>query len=122
MATFTPPQRNALSYLSLQLQDLGLLISFLFWGLNEVLTGYLIFHSGFLPRVLGILLGVSGFVYLSDPLLSFGIPSLGAVLFPAALALCLPGELLIALWMATVGLDAPKWASWSTPLSERNGI
>ena len=115
MAAFNPFQKNVLSYLSLQLQELGLLISFLFWGLNEVLTGYLIFRSGFLPRILGILLSLSGFVYLIDPLLSFGAPAVGETLFPAALALCLPGELLIALWTATVGLDAVKWAQWEGP-------
>ncbi|MGH8233668.1 MAG: DUF4386 family protein [Rhodanobacteraceae bacterium] len=76
MTALSSAQRNDLSYLSLQLQDMGLLISFLFWRCSEVLTGYLIFRSGFLPRVLGLLLGISGFVYLSDPLLSFGVPLL----------------------------------------------
>ncbi len=109
MAAFSAPQRDALSYLALQLQDAGLLISFLFWGLGEVLTGYLIFRSGFLPRILGVLLGISCLVYLSDPLLSFGCPAIGALLSPTALALCLPGELLTALWTATVGLNVEKW-------------
>ena len=113
MAVFSPSQRDALSYLALQLQDAGLLISFLFWGLGELLTGYLIFRSGFLPRILGILLGISGLVYLSDPLLSFGCPALGTILFPGALALCLPGELLIALWTATVGLNVENWTQCS---------
>ena len=115
MAVFSASQRDALSYLALQLQDAGLLISFLFWGLGEVLTGYLIFRSGFLPRVLGLLLGISGLVYLADPLLSFGCPAVGALLFPSALALCLPGELLIALWTATVGLNVEKWQQQGLP-------
>lgn len=113
MGAFSAAQRSALSYLSLQLEDVGLLISFVFWGCGEVLTGYLIFRSGFLPRVLGLLLGLSGLLYLSDPLLSFGAPGIGAVLFPSALALCLPGELLVALWTATVGLNVAKWNLWS---------
>ena len=112
---FDPRQMNVLATLSLHLQDLGLMISFLFWGLSEVLTGYLIYHSRFLPRVLGVLLGISGFLYLSDPLLSFGVPALGNTIFPATLALCLPGELLIVLWTATVGLDATKWGLWNEP-------
>lgn len=115
MAVFSASQRDALSYLALQLQDAGLLISFLFWGLGEVLTGYLIFRSGFLPRALGLLLSISGLVYLADPLLSFGCPAVGEILFPAALALCLPGELLIALWTATVGLNVEKWQQQSLP-------
>lgn len=106
---FSAAQKEAMSYLALQLQDTGLLISFLFWGLDELLTGYLIYRSGFLPRFLGVLLGISGFMYLSDPLVSFGAPAIGGLVFPAGLALCLPGEFLTALWMATVGLNVAKW-------------
>lgn len=113
MAAFSAAQQHALVYVSLQLQDTGLQISFLFWGLEEILTGYLIFRSGFLPRVLGVLLSIAGLLYLADPLLSFGAPAVGERLFPAGLALCLPGEFLIALWTATVGLNAAKWRSWS---------
>lgn len=115
MGSFTAAQQHALSYLSLQLQDAGLLIAFLFWGLDEVLTGYLIFRSAFLPRILGVLLSISGFLYLSDPLLTFGAPAVGAHVFPAGLALCLPGELCIALWMAIVGLDVSRWHAWCEP-------
>ena len=112
---FSAAQRDAMSYLSLQLQDIGLLISFLFWGLDELLSGYLIFRSGFLPRILGVLLGISGFLYLSDPLLTFGAPAIGGMVFPAGLALCLPGEFLTSLWMATVGLNVAKWHAWRDP-------
>lgn len=112
---FNAAQKDAMSYLSLQLQETGLLISFLFWGVDELLTGYLIFRSGFLPRILGILLGISGFLYLSDPLLSFGAPAVARVVFPSGLALCLPGEFLTAAWMATVGLNVAKWRVWREP-------
>lgn len=115
MGPFNAAQRDGLSYLSLQLQQAGLLISFLFWGLDEILSGYLIFRSGFLPRVLGVLLSISGFLYLSDPLLTFGAPAVGAMVFPSGLALCLPGELLSSLWLATVGLNVSRWHAWRTP-------
>jgi hypothetical protein len=112
---FSAAQKDAMSYLSLQLQDTGLLVSFLFWGLDELLTGYLIFRSGFLPRILGVLLGISGFIYLSDPLLSFGAPAVGGLVFPSGLALCLPGEFLTSLWMAAAGVNVAKWQAWRAP-------
>lgn len=115
MGPFNAAQRDGLSYLSLQLQQAGLLISFLFWGLDEILSGYLIFRSGFLPRVLGVLLSISGFLYLSDPLLTFGAPAVAAMVFPSGLAFCLPGELLSSLWLATVGLNVSRWNAWRTP-------
>lgn len=119
LSAFSVAQRQDVAYLSLQLQHTGLLISFLFWGLDELLTGYLIFRSGFLPRILGILLGISGFLYLSDPLLSFGAPAIGTLVFPSALALCLPGEFLGSLWMATVGLNVGRWQAWHERLADR---
>lgn len=115
MGPFDAAQRDGLSYLSLQLQQAGLLISFLFWGLDEILSGYLIFRSGFLPRALGVLLTISGLMYLTDPLLTFGTPAVAAMIFPSGLALCLPGELLSSLWLATVGLNVNKWHAWRAP-------
>jgi len=37
----------------------GLLISFLFYGVDELMTGYLVFRSRFLPRFLGLLGGIA---------------------------------------------------------------
>ena len=73
------------------------------------------FRYGFLPRIRGVLLGISGLVYLADPLLTFGAPALVSLAFPYGLALCLPGEFLSELWMATVGLDAHRGRAWCEP-------
>jgi hypothetical protein len=109
---FNPEQRQALSYFSLQLQDAGLLISFVFYGADELLSGYLMFRSRFLPKVLGILLGIAGFCYVANSLLTFAAPSLDAKVYPAILYACFPGEFLSSLWLATVGLNAAKWRAW----------
>ncbi|GLQ86726.1 DUF4386 domain-containing protein [Dyella flagellata] len=114
MAAFSPAQLQALSYLSLQLQDTGLLISFAFYGLDEILSGFLIFRSGFLPRLLGALLALSGLCYFLDGFLSFIAPSLQNRLLPYLLFPCLPGEGSIALWLTIVGLNVAKWRAWAT--------
>ena len=49
---FTSQQVQSLSYIFVQLQDAGLVISFAFYGLDELLSGLLIFRSGFLPRAI----------------------------------------------------------------------
>lgn len=113
MAAFSPQQLQALSYLSLQLQDTGLLISFVFYGVDEMLAGYLIFRSGFLPRLIGLLLGVSGCCYFADGLISFIAPSLQASLLPYLLFPCLPGEASLALWLAIAGLNVQAWRAWA---------
>ena len=107
-------QTQSWSYLFLQLQDAGLLISFVFYGLDEMVSGFLIFRSGFLPRVIGVLLGIAGLCYFTHSFLSFLAPSLDARLYPYILYACLPGEGSTALWMATVGLSLAKWKAWTS--------
>ena len=113
LAAFTPQQLQALSYLSLQLQDTGLLISFVFYGVDEIAVGYLIFRSGFVPRILGVLLGLSGLCYFADGFISFVAPMLQDRLLPYLLFPCLPGEGSFALWLAIVGLNVGKWRAWA---------
>lgn len=102
-------QMHALAHASLQLQVTGLLISFVFYGFDELLSGFLIFRSGFLPRFIGVLLGISGFCYLSNTFLSFLAPAFDARLNPYILFACFPGEFLSSLWLATVGLNVARW-------------
>ncbi len=109
LAALGPAQLHALSYLSAQLQEAGLLLSFVFYGFDELLSGFLIFRSGFLPRLIGILLSVSGFCYLTNSFLTFLAPSLDARVYPYILYACFPGEFLTSLWLATMGLNVVRW-------------
>ena len=110
---FTPQQLYAFAHFSSQFQLAGLLLSWVFYGLDELTSGFLIFRSGFLPRVLGALLGISGLCYLTNGFLSFLAPSLDAQLGSYLSFACLPGEALTSLWMATVGLNVAKWKAWT---------
>lgn len=114
LRAFSPEQLQALSYTFVRLQDAGLLISFAFYGLDELLSGFLIYRSRFLPRVLGLLLGIAGLCYFADSFLSFLAPSWEARLYPYILYACLPGEGSISIWLATVGLNVAKWRAWAT--------
>lgn len=119
LGAFSPEQLHALSYISAQLQQAGLLLSWVFYGIDEFATGFLFFRSGFLPRILGVLLGISGLCYFTHGFLSFLAPSLDARLYPYILFPCLPGEGLSSLWMATIGLNVAKWRAWTAePRSE----
>lgn len=109
LGAFSPDQLHALSYIAAQLQQAGLLLSWAFYGIDELASGFLFFRSGFLPRVLGVLLGISGLCYFMHGFLSFLAPSLDARLYPYILFPCLPGEGLSSLWLATVGLNVTKW-------------
>ncbi len=113
LSSFSNDQMYALADLSAQVQRAGLLLSFVFYGVDELATGFLIFRSGFLPRILGILLALSGLCYFTHGFLSFLAPALDARLYPYILYPCLPGEGLSSLWFATVGLNVAKWRAWT---------
>ncbi|RED10651.1 DUF4386 domain-containing protein [Pontivivens insulae] len=74
--------------------DLGLI----FFGINCLLTGALIVQSGFVPRVLGIGIALSGVVYLSGSVLRFVAPDLHGIIVPAY-GVPLVAETAFCLWL-----------------------
>lgn len=113
---FTTEQLHAQVMLSLDAYRNGLLVSQIFWGLWLLPFGYLVFKSGFLPRVLGILLMMGCFGYLID--------FFGRALFPGytetliARFVTLPasfGEIGTCLWLLVMGAREPKSSVASAP-------
>lgn len=74
--------------------DLGLI----FFGVNCLITAVLIVRSGFVPRVLGIGIGLSGLVYLSGSILRFVTPDLHGIVAPAYVV-PLVAETAFCLWL-----------------------
>src|SRR6202158_3043971 len=71
LSAFTAEQWQALALVFLKLNVYAFDIYLVFFGFWCVLIGYLIFRSTFLPRVLGVLVAISGLgwmTYLSPPL------------------------------------------------------
>jgi hypothetical protein len=102
LAVFEKPQRDALGMLFIRLHAQGIVINEIFWGLWLLPFGLLVMRSGFLPRILGVLLIVNCFAYVALSLTALLVPDyLGLVsrcAFPAQL-----GELWIMLWLLIKG-------------------
>ncbi|MGW6528510.1 DUF4386 domain-containing protein [Streptomyces venezuelae] len=75
--------------------DAGLI----FFGVHLLLLGFLAFQSGYVPRVLGVLLAAAGLGYLAD---SFGA-SLSSGYSVEAAVFTGVGELLLMIWLLTGG-------------------
>ncbi len=90
--------------LFLDLHEHGIYISSLFWGLWLFPMGYLVFKSGFLPKILGILLFIGCFGYLIDFVTFFFFPS-----FEPIVLYTFWGELLLALWLLIKGVNVEQW-------------
>ena len=85
--------------------DKGYGIALVPFGVHCVVTGYLIFKSTFLPRVLGILLALAGVGYLL-----FIWPPLGDRLFvPYIVVPGVVGEGSLTLWLIFAGVNADGW-------------
>jgi hypothetical protein len=101
-------QLQALVSLFLNLHDAGTKIAQIFWGLWLFPYGYLVYQSGFLPSIMGVLLMVGCFGYLLPAFAEMLSPGLEASigLLPAISSL---GELLVPLWLMIRGVNAEQW-------------
>ena len=93
----------------LHLNTQALSLSFAFFGTYCVMLGWLVFHSTFLPRILGILLAIAGVAWLTDSFGSLIAPDAMRPLGPVFMAVGGIGELAFALWITVFGVDRAKW-------------
>src|SRR5215468_11193160 len=104
--SFSPDQLNTLALLSLKLFGLGAVIFTVFYGLGWVLRGYLMFQSGYFPKLLGVLMTVAGLAFIVSNFMVVLAPRYQASWLPVFM---LPGALLLTVWLLLKGLDLRKW-------------
>ncbi len=109
LSVFNAGQLQALGYMSLVLQSVGYNLSLAVFAFDCIVSGYLIFRSTFLPRILGVLLAIAGLCYLTNSFASFLAPAFADRLFPYILAPSFIGELSLCLWLLVMGVNVPKW-------------
>jgi hypothetical protein len=102
---FAADQRQALVALFLGIHTYGVNIASIFWGLWLLPMGYLVFRSGFLPRILGVLLIIGGFGYLVDFFTHFLLPNYGVTVSQFTFI----GEILFPLWLLIKGVSTEQW-------------
>jgi Domain of unknown function (DUF4386) len=101
-------QLQAQAFLSLKLFELGFAISLVFFGVFCLLLGYLIFRSGFLPRIIGVLLAFQGLCYAINSFTDFLAPRYSAIIF-SILTVSAVGEISLCLWLLVMGVNVPRW-------------
>ncbi|MFC1481314.1 DUF4386 domain-containing protein [Candidatus Neomarinimicrobiota bacterium] len=109
LATFTADQLNTQVTLFLGLREQGLIIAWIFWGLWLYPMGYLVFKSGYIPRILGILLMIGCVGYQIDFLTTVLFPN-SAVLISGVTSI---GEIFLPLWLVIKGVDVEQWDKWA---------
>jgi hypothetical protein len=105
LAAFDVGQQQALVLFFLNLHKAGYLIAQVFFGLWLLPLGYLVYRSGFLPRIVGVLLVVACFGYLVDVITYTLLPSSDVVVSEFTFI----GELLLLLWLLVKGVNVEQW-------------
>ena len=117
LSGFSLLQLRQTALMSLQFYAQTFQISFVMFALFDLVLGYLIYKSTYLPRILGVfwlIAGVGGLTFLWAPLAKALWPY---ALLPAGLA-----EIGLTLWLLVRGVDLPKWRERAVPTSSRPAL
>jgi len=102
LSVFDKRQLDALAMGFLSLRGYGIRANMALWGLWLLPFGLLVFRSGFVPRILGVLLIVGCFAYLAVSVTSLLFPAYARIL--SQLLVLAVGEILITLWLLIKGV------------------
>lgn len=114
LKVFDPHQLQALAYIAIKAHGYGFGIGLIFFGFECLIDGYLIFKSGFLPRVLGVLLLIAGLCYLTNSFVLILFPAVSDLVFQVVLTPTFIAELSMCLWLLIKGVNVTKWKALAT--------
>lgn len=109
LAVFGPEQIDALVLLSLNAFEYMILVWGFFFGLHLLLLGYLVYKSGYFPRLLGALLVLSSLGYLIESYGKFMAPQYAELFSTIVLALGVLGELPFTIYLLWKGINVEKY-------------
>jgi hypothetical protein len=109
LRAFTREQLDVLVSLAIRSHGYGFGLALLVFGCCFLVHGYLIFRSGFLPKVLGILIQVAGLSYLTNSFALFLAPTVADRMFPIILVPAFVGEASLCVWLLVKGVNVEKW-------------
>lgn len=108
LKVFSTEQLQALAMFFMNLQENGYNIAILSFGFYLLPLGYLVYKSGYIPKVLGILLILSFCGWVLEFTARFLIPQTITVLSPVALAIAVIGEFAFCLWLLIKGVSEKR--------------
>jgi hypothetical protein len=109
LKAFAPEQLSVMASLSLKSHGYGFGVSLIFFGCFCLVIGYLIFRSGYLPKIIGVLVQIAGLSYLTNSFALILAPAFANRLFPTILLPAFVGEASLCLWLLFKGVNIPKW-------------
>jgi len=115
-----PAQLHALAYLPTDLATTDYSIYTVFYGLGFITSGYLVYKSTFLPKTIGVLMGIDALTYLFNGFATMLAPGFAAHLLPWIGLPTIVAEGTWCLWLLIVGVNPERWnAQASTAIRRR---
>jgi len=105
LKAFSAEQLQALAYTFLRVNAYAFDTYLVFFGLWCALIGFLIFRSTFMPRILGVLVAISGLgwmMYLAPPIAN-------RMFIPFIAGFSAIGEIPLMLWLLIAGVNDQRW-------------
>lgn len=102
IAALAPGQAEAISVFFLNMHGHGYDLGLLFFGINSLMTGILIWRAGFIGRVFGLAIAAAGLVYLVGSTFRFFAPDLLDAFAPAY-GLTVIAEGAFCVWLLIAG-------------------
>jgi len=109
LSIFDKPQREAFAMLFLRLHHHVILANEIFWGVWLLPLGFLVYRSGFLPRILGVWLMIACFPWLAISFTGLLFPAHESQVFSMVQPVAL-GEVAFMLWLVIRGAKEQRLA------------
>ena len=103
LTVIEPNQLHALALLFSSVYAYGFEIGLFFFSFHLGILGYLVFKSGYVPRIMGVLLFIASLGYLINSVGTILSPNFPEIIWTVFMLPCLIGEMAIVVWLAFRG-------------------
>lgn len=110
LKVFSADQLDALVMLFLNLHKYGYIIAGISWSAYLLPLGYLVYKSGYFPKILGILLMIAPSYGLTDLFIQIMFPKYLVITYPF-IAIAIVAEFSFAFWLLFKGFKIPETKS-----------
>ena len=104
LKTFELNQKQDMAMLFLKIHGYGIVTLEIFWGLWLIPFGQLVYKSGFIPRILGVLLIMAGIAYIMVSFIFLLLPGYKTFVNQYAFVFFSAGEISTILWLLIKGI------------------
>jgi hypothetical protein len=104
-----PHQLQAMASLALSMRNSGHDVALAFFAIHSAALGYLIYRSGYVPKILGLLFGLGSLCLSISIATAFLDPAINDAIFPAIIVPFFLAQLFFALWLTIFGVNLRKW-------------